>query len=176
MNAEIAAELDQFREGLFTAFNAGDYQNMLEKYCHKEVIATWQDGTTSKGYDQVLAQFNKLLTFIQKMKVQPTTDMRVVLLDGKLAISSGNMLDTYDLIRGSKGAQGNTIAVALQSRWNATLIKENGKWLLTSFCASANAFNNQVVDLYLRRAKLQAGAIAGAVGLLLGLIIGLLVR
>ncbi|MGH7134900.1 MAG: hypothetical protein ACREHD_04120, partial [Pirellulales bacterium] len=31
----IEADLDRFREGLFQAFNEGDYKAMLEKYCHK---------------------------------------------------------------------------------------------------------------------------------------------
>ena len=69
----IEAGLDRFREGLFHAFNEGNYKAMLEKCCHKDVIATWQDGTTSKGYDEVRAEFAKLQTFIEKMSAYPAT-------------------------------------------------------------------------------------------------------
>lgn len=34
---------------------------MLEKYCHNDIIATWQDGTTSESTDVgVIAEFDKL--------------------------------------------------------------------------------------------------------------------
>src|SRR6266478_4454583 len=86
----IETELDQFRDDLFHAYNKGEYKAMLEKYCHKDVIATWQDGTTSKGYDEVLAEFAKLKTFIEKMSADPNTDKRLILNDGNLVIASGN--------------------------------------------------------------------------------------
>jgi hypothetical protein len=175
MTTEIEAELDRFREGLFGAFNAGDYKGMLEKYCHKDVIATWQDGTTSKGYDGVLAQFKKLSEFIAKMMVQPTTDIRVISGDGKMALSSGNMHDTYDLVRGGQGIAHGPAKVALESRWSATLLKEDGKWVLVSFSASTNAFNNDVVRLYLRRTMVWSAGIAAVVGLVVGIIIRTLI-
>jgi hypothetical protein len=174
MTDNIAAELDSFREGLFNAFNRGDYRAMLEKYCHKDVIATWQDGVTSKGYGGVLAEFDKLSKFIKKMLVQPTTDMRTVLLNGKLAVSSGNMHDTYDLVRGGQGISHGPAKVALGSRWSATLIKEEDRWLLVSFSAVTNAFNNEVVKLYLRRTLYMSAGIALVVGLVVGFVIRML--
>lgn len=174
MSAEIDAELDQFREGLFTAFNRGDYKAMLETYCHKDVIATWQDGTTSKGYDEVLAEFAKLATFISRMQVQPTTDKRMILHDGRLAVSSGNMRDTYDLRRPGQGVDHPAATVALESRWSATLIKEGGRWVLVSFSASCNAFNNQVISLYLKRRTYLTAAVAGIAALVVGFVLGVL--
>jgi hypothetical protein len=174
MSAEIDAELDRFREELFTAFNKGEYKRMLETYVHKDVIATWQDGTTSKGYDEVLAQFDKLHQFISRMQVQPTTDKRVILQDGTLAVSSGNMRDTYDLRRGGQGIYHPPATVGLESRWSATLIKQEGRWVLVSFSASTNAFNNQVVSLYLWTRIWVTAAIAGVVGLAGGFVLRML--
>src|SRR5690349_5439752 len=74
----IDAELDSFRDGLFRAFNEGDYPAMLEKYCHKDLITTWQDGTTGQGHAGVIAEFDKLAKFIKKMTVHPTTDKRLI--------------------------------------------------------------------------------------------------
>ena len=93
---------------------------MLEKYCHKDVIATWQDGTTSKGYVGVIAEFDKLKKFIDKMSVNPNTDERLILNDGKLVIASGNMKDEYALEK-----WGN---VGLESRWQATLVRGKEGW------------------------------------------------
>lgn len=157
----IEAELDKFRDDLFHAFNTGDYQAMLEKYCHKDIIATWQDGTTSEGHAGVIAEFDKLKQFIDKMTVDASTDKRLILNDGNLVISSGEMKDHYVLGRGP--------SVNLNSRWSATLIKNNNQWLLVSFSASTNAFENEVISLYLTSQKYVASLIAGAIGLATGM-------
>jgi uncharacterized membrane-anchored protein YhcB (DUF1043 family) len=163
----IEAELDHFRDDLFHAFNKGDYKDMLEKYCQKDVIATWQDGTTSKGHAEVLAEFAKLKTFIEKMTANPNTDKRLILNDGKLVIASGNMKDEYTL-----SGKGN---VSLNSRWEATLIYEEGRWVLVGFSASTDAFDNEVIDLKLKKTTYTSGGIAAAVGLLVGIVITFLV-
>jgi ketosteroid isomerase-like protein len=162
----IEAELDRFREGLFQAFNEGDYKAMLDKYCHKDVIATWQDGTTGKGYDEVLAEFAKLKQFIDKMSAKPSTDKRLILNDGKLVIASGPMNDVYEL-------KNHGVTVELHSRWEATLIREGDRFVLVSFSASTDAFDNQVVDLYLKRTRYTSWAVAGGVGLLVGIVVAL---
>lgn len=163
----IEAELDHFRDDLFHAFNKGDYKDMLEKYCHQDVIATWQDGTTSKGHAEVLAEFAKLKTFIEKMTANPNTDKRLILNDGKLVIASGNMKDEYTL-----SGKGN---VSLNSRWEATLIYDDGHWVLVGFSASTDAFDNEVIDLKLKKATYTSGGIAAVVGLLVGIAIAFLV-
>lgn len=162
-SAELETELTQFRDGLFKSFNEGKYQEMLDKYCHPEVIATWQDGTTSRGHQGVLAEFDKLKQFIRQMQVHPNTDQRLVLDGGRIVVSSGEMQDDYQLSRGPN--------VQLHSRWSATLVKTEDRWQLVSFSASTNAFENEVIDLYLQAAKYQWGAIAGIVGLVVGAII-----
>jgi hypothetical protein len=164
----IEAELDQFREGLFHAFNQGDYKAMLEKYCHKDVVATWQDGTTSKGYDEVLAEFAKLKQFIDTMKAYPTTDKRLILNDGKLVIASGPMKDVYEL-------KNHGVTVELHSRWEATLIRDGDRFVLVGFSASTDAFDNQVIDLYLKKTRYTGWAVGGGVGLLVGIVVALIV-
>lgn len=164
----IDAELDKFRDDLFHAFNTGDYPAMLEKYCHKDIIATWQDGTTSEGHAGVIAEFDKLKQFIDKMTVDATTDKRLILNDGNLVISSGEMKDHYVLGRGP--------SVNLNSRWSATLIKDNDRWLLVSFSASTNAFDNEVVSLYLTSQKYTVAVVAGLIGVTLGIVFSRILR
>jgi hypothetical protein len=162
----VEVELDRFREGLFQAFNQGDYKAMLEKFCHKDVVATWQDGTTSKGYDEVLAEFAKLKKFIDKMSAYPTTDKRLILNDGKLVIASGPMRDVYELNQ-------HGVTVDLRSRWEATIIREGDRFVLVGFSASTDAFDNQVVDLYLKKTRYTSWAVGGGVGLLAGILVAL---
>jgi len=159
---KIEAVLDAFREDLFQLFNAEKYQEMLDKHVHKDVIATWQDGTTSKGHAGVIAEFDKLKKFINKMTVKPNTDQRLILEDGKLVIASGNMKDDYALARGNN--------VSLESRWQATLVRDDAKWVLVSFSASTNAFENQVIDLYLQKTQYTSAGVASVVGLLIGIV------
>jgi ketosteroid isomerase-like protein len=135
---------------------------MLEEYCHKDIIATWQDGTTSEGHAGVIEEFDKLKQFIDKITVDATTDKRLILNDGNLVISSGEMKDHYELGRGP--------SVNLNSRWSATLIKDNDRWLLASFSASTNAFDNEVISLYLTSQKYTVSAIAGLIGIGIGLL------
>ena len=165
--AAVEEELDRFREGLFQAFNEGGYKAMLENYCHQDVIATWQDGTSSKGYDEVLAEFAKLKTFIDTMKAHPVTDQRLILNDGQLIVASGDMDDVYDLKRG--------VTVKLHSRWQATLVRQNDRLLLIGFSASTNAFQNEVLDLYVKLARYRTGAIGGVAGLAAGIVLTMLV-
>ena len=164
----IDAELDRFRDDLFHAFNTGDYPAMLEKYCHKDIIATWQDGTTSEGHAGVIAEFDKLKQFIDKMTVDATTDKRLILNDGNLVISSGDMKDHYVLGRGP--------SVNLNSRWSATLIKDSDRWLLVSFSASTNAFDNEVVSFYLTSQKYMVSAVAGLIGIGIGIVLSRIVN
>jgi len=164
----IDAELDKFRDELFHAFNTGDYPSMLEKYCHKDIIATWQDGTTSEGHAGVIAEFDKLKQFIDKMTVDATTDKRLILNEGNLVISSGEMKDHYVLGRGP--------SVNLNSRWSATLIKDSDRWLLVSFSASTNAFDNEVVSLYLTSQKYMVSAVAGLIGIGIGIVLSRIVN
>lgn len=159
----IDAELDKFRDELFHAFNTGDYPAMLKNYCHKDIIATWQDGTTSEGHAGVIAEFDKLKQFIDKMTVDATTDKRLILNDGNLVISSGEMKDHYVLGRGP--------SVNLNSRWSATLVKDSDRWLLVSFSASTNAFDNEVVSLYLTSQKYMVSAVAGLIGIGIGIVL-----
>jgi hypothetical protein len=161
----LQAELDTFRDGLFHAFNKEEYDLMLKDFCHKDIVTMWQDGTTAKGHAGVLAEFDKLSKFIDKMQVDPTTENRLILNNGNMIISSGKMNDKYELSRG--------VDVELHSSWTATLVKKGDKWVLTSFSASTNAFNNAVISLYLRQAKYVTGGIASILGVIVGIVAGM---
>ena len=56
----------------------------------------------------------------------------------------------------------------LPARWSATMVKENGQWLIANLHASDNLFDNPLLD----SAKRTIGW-TGAIGLAVGLAIGL---
>src|SRR5262245_9269049 len=152
--------LDAFRKGLFTAFNEGKYQEMLEKHVLPDAIAVWEDGNLTKGHAEILAEFDKLSKIITKIQVDPTIDHRLVFDNGKTVISAGKLRDTYLL----KGGQ----QVALDSVFTVTLVKQEGKWMLASFNGVADAFDNQVIDLSMQQQRIWSAGI----GLLVGLAVG----
>jgi hypothetical protein len=51
----------------------------------------------------------------------------------------------------------------------ATLVKEDGKWLVASFHASTNAFDNAILRMVARKTTMLAGGTALVMGLLLGI-------
>ena len=138
------------------------YKEMLEEFCDPNIITMWQDGTTHTGHAGVLEEFDKLSEFISVMKVAPITEKRLILNNGSLVIASGQMNDQYTLRRG--------VDVKLNSKWTATIIKRDGAWKLVSFSGSSNAFDNEVVSLFLKQTQYTSGGIALGMGLLLGFI------
>ena len=55
----------------------------------------------------------------------------------------------------------------IKSRWTATLVKENGKWLLAGYHISMNALDNPLLT-----AAKKGMYAAAAVALILGILIG----
>lgn len=162
--ASVEAELDQFRKDLYTAFNEGRYEEMLNNYCRPDVVATWQDGSVSHGHAEVLAEFKKLSEFIEKIEVDPTVEKRVVLDGGKMIISTGKMNDKYKLKRGE--------TVSLDSYWSGTMVRENDKWMLVSFSGVANSFDNSVIRLFVTESTNRFMLMAAAAGLVFGFLGG----
>ncbi|NDA66908.1 MAG: DUF4440 domain-containing protein, partial [Verrucomicrobia bacterium] len=59
----------------------------------------------------------------------------------------------------------------IKGRWSATLVKENGRWLIASLHASTNLFDNVLLNLA-ERAAVLAGVACLATGLILGWRVG----
>jgi hypothetical protein len=57
------------------------------------------------------------------------------------------------------------------SRWTATLVKENGRWLLASYHVSLNALDNPLIN-GAKKSLMWAVVAAGVIGLVAGLLIG----
>jgi ketosteroid isomerase-like protein len=164
---QLEQELATVREDLRKAFNNGDLELLLS-YCHPQVIATWPNGDVAVGHDGVRKIIDTLVRSERRpfdsYQVDPTVENRVVLNDGQLVVSRGKFNDEYT-VRGQH--------VRLGSLWTATLIKTDGRWQITSFHLSANAFDNPVISLRRTLERAVAGAIGVGAGLIAGLALGI---
>jgi ketosteroid isomerase-like protein len=158
----VHQELRKLREKAVTAFKAKDIDSLLE--CLDEnIVATLQNGEAYVGHDGV-RKFHKRMSegADRTVKSQETTfnvDDLSFIHNGDAAVARGTLDDHFVLT--------NEMEFDLKSRWSATVIKEGDHWLVASFHASANMFDNGVSDLMLKWNTLKFGGLG-----LLGGVIG----
>ena len=102
---------------------------------------------------------NKL---VERFKCNVTADELTILYGKNMGICYGSSDEHFKLVNGKD--------LNVKGRWTATLVKENGHWLVASLHCSTNLFDNVMLDLAKKTAWL-----AGVVCLVLGIFIGWLV-
>ena len=112
-------------------------------FVHPNVVVTWHNAEVSRGRDGVRAYLARMLTGPNKVLAAYTADLTVdelsILYGGDTAISWGGGVEHFTL------ASGRTID--LPARWSATLVKENGTWLIAAVHASDNLFDNPMLNM-----------------------------
>jgi uncharacterized protein (TIGR02246 family) len=162
-------ELRALRDSMKEAFNKKDIDGLL-KHLHPDVIVTWQNGEVSKGPDAVREYYKRMLagenSVLLNVQADPeVTDLALLFGEPALtAVAYGKLNDRYKLRDGSE--------FAMDSRFSATAVKKEGKWLIVNFQGSTNVFDNDVLRMYVTKIAWWTGGIAGGVALLLGLLIG----
>lgn len=163
-------ELREMRDGLLDAMNKGDLEGTL-KFLETNVVITWQNAEVSRGHDGVRAYYNRVMTGPNKIvnsfncKIHP--DELTILYGDNIGICYGSSEEHYQLANGRE--------LKVNGRWTATLVKENGHWLVASLHCSTNLFDNVIVDIE-KKAAWTTGAVGLGIGVLLGLFFGLLRR
>jgi ketosteroid isomerase-like protein len=155
-------QLDELRHGLVDAFNHRDVDAMLH-YLDPNVVVVWQNGEINQGPEAVRQYYNRMMVqgVVKSVSFDPVVQGRAC--HGNMCVSVGTLQDTFTLSDGR--------VLPLNSRWSATVLKsEGGAWKIAAFHASANVFENPVINIATRK----VGLIAGAGGLLLGLVVGAL--
>lgn len=154
--------LDELRHGLVEAFNHRDIDALL-RYLDPNVVVVWQNGEINHGPEAVRQYYNRMMVqgVVKSVSFDPVVQGRAC--HGNICVSVGTLQDTFTLSDGK--------VLPLNSRWSATVLKsEDGTWKIAAFHASANVFDNPVINIAARK----VGMIAGGGGLLLGLIAGAL--
>jgi ketosteroid isomerase-like protein len=164
-------ELRTVRVSLLQAVNKNDVDAILS-HLHKNVVVTWMDGTVSRHQDGVRSYYDRMMKGEQRVvdtvTINPVVDELSILYGGgNTAVAFGSSDDDFKLRRG--------LAFKVHSRWTATLVKEEGKWLITAFHASASLFDNPLLNTA-KQMVYWAGGIALVGGLLLGALIARLLR
>jgi ketosteroid isomerase-like protein len=161
-------ELRALKRGAEEAFNKGEIDRLLSDYVCRDVIATWQNAEVNRGHEGVKAFYNRMMTSADRVVESVSTNIDVDdlshLYGTDTATSLGNMQQHFKLRDGME--------FDLPSRWTATLVKEDGRWKIAAFHASANVFDNGVLHMALRRTAYWVGGIAGGVALAIGIAIG----
>lgn len=157
----IHNELRALREDLVDALIAGDVERQLS-YAHENVVVTWQNNEVCRGHAG-LREFLKRTgsEAFQGYTVSPTADELTILYDnGNTGIVFGNSVPRYKLL--GKDFE-------LNNRWTATLVREDGRWLIASYHVSANVLDNPLLNMA-KQAAYWIGGIALVVGVVLGLV------
>jgi ketosteroid isomerase-like protein len=160
------AELRKVREEMVDAINKDDRAKLMS-HLHKNIVVTFMDGETVRGHDGVQKYFDAKLKsnppVVQTYSVNPKVDELSIIYGGDTAIAFGGSDDYFKLSRG--------LEFNVHNRWTATLVKEDGKWLLAAFHASVGLFDNPLLSLTQRFAYWVGGG-AAVIGLLVGWLIG----
>ncbi len=122
---------------------------------------TLQNAEVCVGHDQVLA-FHKRMSEGDQRTVQSQestfeVDDLSTLYGDDTAVARGSMHDEFKLSTGME--------FQLDSRWTATLVKKEGRWLVAVFHVSTNMFDNGVSNLMLKWNTIKVGGFALLVGI-----------
>jgi ketosteroid isomerase-like protein len=160
-------ELRALRDALIKATNEGNIDGLLA-HLHPNVVVTWQNAEVSRGHAGVRDYLQRMTggpnPVVRAFKTAPKVDELTILYGGDtLGIAFGSSHDEFDLTDGT--------GFHLDARWTATLVREGGRWLVASFHASTNLFNNPVLATATRTA-LRLGIGGALFGVVLGLALG----
>jgi uncharacterized protein (TIGR02246 family) len=163
-------ELRAMKRQLVEASNKGDFDRVLT-LLDQNVIVTWQNGEVSRGPNEVKAYLERMTKgpnrIVQRFETSPEV-AELTHLYGDTGVAYGDSRDLFVLTDGRE--------FVVPTRWSATVVKKDGRWLIANFHASTNMFDNPILSLAIRRTAMWVGGVAVIVGLVLGLLVGRLFR
>lgn len=159
-------QLRALRDGLLDAVNKNDIELQLT-YLHPNVVSIAPNGEVSRGREGVRAYWAKMMTGPQRVvdsfHAEVNVDELTILYGGDTGISFGTAQQHYKLANG--------LNLDVGTRWSATLVRDGDRWLVASFHASANLFDNPLLTMA-KRTAYWAGGASLVVGLVGGLLLG----
>ena len=167
---QTLSEITAIRNGMVDALNKNDMEHLLP-YLHPDIVVTWANAEVSHGPAEVRQYYEKMMTGpdkrVDSVSIAPVVEGRQ-LYGPNVLISYGSLGDHFKLTDGSD--------LPLNSRFSSLLVKENGKWLIKGFHASANVFDNPILSIVAKRVALWSALISGVIGAAIGFIGGKLLR
>jgi len=124
------------------------------------------NAVVSRGREGVRAYFNKMTQgperVVESFSAEVNVDELTILYGGDTGIAFGSAIQHYKLTNGLK--------LDAKTRWTATFVKEDGRWLIAGLHVSANLFDNPLLTMA-KRTAYWAGGIGAVVGLLIGILV-----
>jgi ketosteroid isomerase-like protein len=157
------AAITKLREELLDSFTKADMPRMLS-HLDADVVVTWQNGEVCRGPAAVQAFHDKMMSgpdrIIASLQANPKVTGRHIY--GDWVVSWGEMNDEFRLKDGSR--------FDLHSKFTTTIARRGDAWKVTSFHASVNTFDNDV----LRHTVTKTIGWAATAGLAIGLVLGVI--
>ena len=145
--------------------------NGLLADCTEEIVITWQNGQRNVGHQEFRDFYSEMMSgdtaIVKDISSEFAVDDYSILYGDDTAVARGTVADRFDLTSGSE--------FLLNSKWTATVVKENESWRVASFHVSASIFDNPILAAA-KGSLITVGAISAACGLLLGLVLAWLQR
>lgn len=162
----VRGELLALRDAVIKAYESRDIDGVLS-HVHPDVIATWQNGFRARGRDEVKRFFEDMMTgesrIVRDVKSTLSVDGTATLHGDDAAVACGGLVDDFDLASGT--------TLHLESKWTATLVRVDGRWLIASFHVSSDIFDNAVLSA-VRSWTTRLVIAVGVAGVLIGLVAG----
>lgn len=140
--------LRALREGVTEAFNrlgTGQHPEAMPKlleFLHDGVVLVAMNGETSVGRAGIVDYYQRKLAgpsaTVRSLHHTFTPTALTTLYGGDTGISYGTSVGRYELTDGMQ--------FEVTTHYTATLVKEDGKWLLASFQFAPSIFDNPVLD------------------------------
>ena len=156
--------LRELRGKVTEAINKRDV-DALTACLTKPFVLTFIDQTMVTTEEQLRDYLNRMFdgpdALIDDMKVEAKADVLTQFTSDNTGYCYGSSEDTYILKRG--------ITSIVPSRWTATLVKQDGQWLIAAAHAGVNLIDNPVLSR-----SISAGRTLALIGTAAGLVVGLL--
>lgn len=160
-------QLRALRDGITAAMNKRDIEGVVS-FLHEKVVFTTMNGDVAVGKKAIQDYYFKMMQgpnrAVDAISVKFNADALTELYHSDtMGICYGSTQDVYTLKGGKR--------MDINARWTATMVKENGKWLVSAIHYSTNMFDNPVLTAF-QKTMMMIGMGCAVVGLLLGMMIG----
>lgn len=162
----IHTELRALRERMFDAYEKRDMDSLLKDVA-PEVVITWQNMDRNVGHEEFREFYDRMMNsdngVVKNISSKFEVDGASFLYGDDTAVARGTQADTFTLNDGSH--------FTLNSKWTATVVRQNDAWKVASFHVSSNIFDNPILDVA-KGWLMKAGIAGGLIGTFIGLLIG----
>ncbi|MBX2796417.1 MAG: nuclear transport factor 2 family protein [Myxococcales bacterium] len=168
---QLHEELREVRAALLSALAGRDIDGLVATV-HPNIVLTTTTGEVARGGDGIRGYAERMLVgeeaLIEEFDFDVQSDeLSIFHNGGNTAIAWGPSLDTYTFSDGSE--------IALDTRWSATLVRDDGAWQIVAVHSSLPAFDNVLLNEAQRWLAIAGGgglAVGGVGGLILGFLLG----